>query len=302
MKLIHVSDTHIGRGDNALRFERVVDDLLANPPDAPEKCVIVHTGDLIDSASGTNRRAAKVLLDRLATRYRVLLCPGNHDYGDAMSVDEEDAQAFQRAFGDYIFQGKPSSFPVLSAVGPDHIFIGLDSNAEELGFWERWFAEGHLGKAQLSALNSMLDSPEVAGKQVVIYLHHHPFSFGYTVMADVGDRHPLSLLFARLSRPFLRLKDAYSLCQVVRDRAHVLLFGHMHFGLDCSGEGQKYGVRLALDGGSTTCADDDADRMRYRVIDLPELSRTVRMLHISAGKPEVLWRAPMELQKGQQCG
>jgi 3',5'-cyclic AMP phosphodiesterase CpdA len=280
MKLIHISDTHIGTGDNAMRFERVVDDLLAHPPGAPHECVIVHTGDLIDSASDANRRAARVLLDRLATRYRVLLCPGNHDYGDATSVDEEDAEAFQRAFGDYIFQGQPSSFPVLSEVGDDLVFIGLDSNAEELNFWERWFAEGHLGEEQLSALDRLLDSPAVAGRQVVVYLHHHPFSFGYSVMPDVGDRNPLYNFFANLTRPFLRLKDAYSLCQVLRDRVQVLLFGHMHFGLDCSGDGQKYGVRQALDGSSTTTTDNETDRMRYRVVDLSDLSYAVRTLKL----------------------
>jgi len=279
MKLIHISDTHIGRGDNALRFERVVDDLLANPPCAPSNCLIVHTGDLIDSASYANRRAARVLLDRLATRYRVLLCPGNHDYGDAMSVNTEAAQAFQQAFGDYIFHGNPPSFPVLSEIG-NHVFIGLDSNAAELSLWERWFAEGHLGVNQLTSLNDLLDSPAIAGRPVVVYLHHHPFSFGYSVMPDVGDRNPLNYLYVQLTRPFLRLKDAYSLCQVLRDRAQVLLFGHMHFGLDCGGEGRKYGIKLAMDGGSTTCTDDDTDRMRYRVIDLPDLSSTVRMLKL----------------------
>ncbi len=280
MKLIHISDTHIGRDGNALRFERVVDDLLANPPDAPENCLIVHTGDLIDSASDAHRKAARVLLDRLATRYRVLLCPGNHDYGNATSVDKEDAEAFQRAFGDYIFQGKPARFPVLNEVGTDLVLIGLDSNAEELNFWERWFAEGHLGEEQLSALDRLLDSPAVAGKQVVVYLHHHPFSFGYSVMPDVGDRNPLYYFYVHLTRPFLRLKDAYSLCQVVRDRVQGLLFGHMHFGLDCSGDGRKYGIKLALDAGSTTCTDNETDRMRYRVIDLTDLSQTVRMLKL----------------------
>ena len=67
---------------------------------------------------------------------------------------------------------------------------------------------------------------------------------------------------------------------MLRDRAQVLLFGHMHFGLDCGGEGRKYGIKLAMDGGSTTCTDDDTDRMRYRVIDLPDLSSTVRMLKL----------------------
>ena len=261
MKLIHISDTHIGRGHNTLRFERVVDDLLENPPDAPENCVIVHTGDLIDSATDISRQAGRLLLDRLATRYRVLLCPGNHDYGDALSVDKEAAQAFQRTFGDYIFQDKPSDFPVVSKMG-NYVFIGLDSSAEEMSFWERWFAEGHLGYKQLSALNKLLDSSELAGKLIVVYLHHHPFTFGYSVMPDVGDRNPLNYLYVQLTRPFLRLKDAFSLCQVLRDRVHVLLFGHMHFGLDCSGECRKYGMTLAFDGGSTTCTDDDMDRMR----------------------------------------
>lgn len=280
MKLIHISDTHIGLDDNAMRFERVVDHLLAHPPGAAHECVIVHTGDLIDSASDANRRAARVLLDRLATRYRVLLCPGNHDYGDATSMDEEAAEEFHRAFGDYIFQGQPSGFPVVNEVGDDLVFIGLDSNAEELNFWERWFAEGHIGEEQLSALDAHLDSAAAAGKHAVVYLHHHPFSFGYSVMPDVGDRNPLHNLYVHLTRPFLRLKDAYSLCQVLRDRARVLLFGHMHFGLDCSGDGQKYGIRQALDGSSTTGAGGDADRMRYRVIDLADMSYAVRALKL----------------------
>jgi calcineurin-like phosphoesterase family protein len=280
MKLIHISDTHIGKNDNALRFERVVDELLANPPDTKENCLVVHTGDLIDSASDANRKAARLLLDRLSARYRVLLCPGNHDYGDAMSIENEDAQAFQQAFGDYIFQGKPTTFPVLTEVGADHVFVGLDSNAEELKFWEHWFAEGHLGEKQLSALSQMLDSPAVAGKKVFVYLHHHPFSFGYSVMPDVGDKNPLFHLFSQFTRPFLRLKDAYSLCQVLRDRAQGMLFGHMHYGLNCSEDSRKYGVRLALDGSSTTCTDNDADRMRYRVIDLADLSQTTRMLKL----------------------
>ena len=67
----------------------------------------------------------------------------------------------------------------------------------------------------------------------------------------------------------------------VRDRMQVLLFGHMHFGLDCSSDGQRYGIRLALDASSTTCAGDEGgDRMRYRVIDLADMSYTVRALKL----------------------
>jgi hypothetical protein len=38
--------------------------------------------------------------------------------------------------------------------------------------------------------------------------------------------------------------------------------------LDYSAEGQRYGIPLALDGSSSTAAQMDTDRMRYRVIDL----------------------------------
>lgn len=280
MKLIHLSDTHLGRGDNVWRFEKIVDDLLANPPDVPENCLVVHTGDLIDSASEQHRTAGKRLLDRLGERYRVLLCPGNHDYGDAAAVNAEAARQFQHTFADYLFLDKAQTFPVLHEIGKDHVFIGLDSNAAELGFFERWFAEGHLGRKQLDALNLLLDRPELQGKQIIIYLHHHPFSFGYSVTPDVGDRNPLLHLFAWATRPFRRLKDAYSFCQIVRNRVQILLFGHMHFGLDCSGDSRRYGIDLALDGGSTTCTENDSDRMRYRIIDLKNLHQEIRMLRL----------------------
>jgi predicted phosphodiesterase len=278
MKLIHISDTHVGRGENVQRFGMVVDDLLSNPPDVPENCLVVHTGDVIDSATEVHRLAGKTLLKRLGERYRILLCPGNHDYGDAMAVNEEAAQKFREVFSNYIFQDKPPTFPVLHEVGGEYAFIGLDSNAAELSFFERWFAEGHLGTAQLAELDEILSRPELHGKKIIVYLHHHPFSFGYSVSPDVGDQHFLFHLFAWLTRPFRRLKDAYSFCQIVRDRAHMLLFGHMHFGLDCSGDGKRYGIPVAFDGGSSTCTENDSDRVRYRIIDLRSMTYEVRTI------------------------
>lgn len=39
---------------------------------------------------------------------------------------------------------------------------------------------------------------------------------------------------------------------------------------------------MALDGSSTTCAEDESDRMRYRVVDLANMSYTVRTLKLPA--------------------
>lgn len=279
MKIIHLSDTHIGTGANAARADLVVDDLVRHPPDELSRCVVVHTGDLIDAATPDNRQTAKSMLDRLnEAGYRVLLCPGNHDYGDTFEVNNEAAGTFKEEFAPYLFHGEPQEFPVLHHVNGDTALIGLDSNAAELRFLQGFFAEGHLGAPQLDRLNRILDTNALIGKKVVLYLHHHPFYYGYSVMPDVGDGHPLKHLVARLTRPFRRMKDAYSLCQIIRDRVQAVLFGHMHEGLDCSGESGKYGIRLALDGSSTTDTDNVHDRLRYRIIDLAAMTHTVRMI------------------------
>ena len=279
MKIIHLSDTHISSGANAARSELVVDDLIRHPPDELARCVVVHTGDLIDAATPDNRQTAKRLLDRLKVAgYRVLLCPGNHDYANMYGVNNDEARIFKQEFAPHLFHNEPHEFPVQHSMNDGYVLIGLDSNAAELKFPHGLFAEGHLGASQLDKLNRLLDSHALSGKKIVLYLHHHPFYYGYSVMPDVGDGHPLKHLVARLTRPFRRMQDAYSLCQIIRDRVQVVLFGHMHEGLDCSSESGKYGIRLALDGNSSTDADNNHDRLRYRIVDLATMTHTVRML------------------------
>lgn len=282
MKIIHLSDTHIGLKGMAERFALIIDDLTRQHPLNPGSHVIVHTGDLIHRADADNRKTARALLDRLRDfGYPVLLCPGNHDYGDSLSMGAKAARAFQADFADYLFQdGKEEVFPSLYLRG-DCAFIGLDSNAAELSGLACLLAEGYLGKAQLARLNALLDSDSLRGRKIIVFLHHHPFAAGYSVSPDVGDGRLAFNLFAGLTRPFRRLKDAHSFARLVRDRARVLLFGHMHHGLDCSGEAMKYGIPLALDGGSSTCAEIGDDRMRYRIIDTVIMTRETRFLPLS---------------------
>lgn len=265
MKIIHLSDTHVGYGDNERRLRALLHDIAELG--APQDHVVVHTGDLIHHGHPDERRLGRALLDTLADQgWRILLAPGNHDYGDSLHVDPQWAADFRQHFAPFIFGAAPAQFPVLTLLD-DCAFIGLDSNEAEMGFWERWMAEGYLGEGQISRLNALLDSTALQGRTVVLYLHHHPFFDAPVVRADVGDHGYLSHLFGWNTRRFRRLKDAYSLMQCVRDRADILLFGHQHFGLDYSAEGQRYGIRTALDASSSTATQMDTDRMRYRVID-----------------------------------
>ena len=265
MKVIHLSDTHVGRDNNSVRLQRLLDDISTLGD--PSEYLLIHTGDLCDRATPDAMQQSRAILDPFADKgWRILLCPGNHDCGNALHVDPQCAQAFRDHFSNYIFGRQAKQYPVLTLTS-DCALIGLDSNAAEMSWWERWAAEGFLGAAQTDALNALLDQPAVRQRKVVVYLHHHPFFDAFAVRGDVGDRNYLSHVLGWNTRRFRRLKDAYTLMQTLRDRVDVLLFGHQHFGLDYSTEGQRYGVPLALDGSSSTATQMDTDRMRYRVID-----------------------------------
>ena len=285
MKIIHLSDTHVGRNNNgssnAELVDLIIDDILSleNPSDY----LVVHTGDLIDKGNQQYRDLGSSLLARLSDQgVRVLLCPGNHDCGDAMHVDPTIAAQFKAQFAPYIFGQQPTQFPVLNIID-DCAFIGLDSNQAEMSWLDRWLAEGNLGGAQITALSKLLDLPEVRDKVVVLYLHHHPFFDAFVVSADVGDGHLLSHLFSWNTRRFRRLKDAYTLMQCIRDRVDIVLFGHQHFGLDYSAEAQRYGIPTALDASSSTCTEMDTDRMRYRIIDTESGFITTRFVAFPPG-------------------
>lgn len=263
MKLVHLSDTHVGLDNNAERLDRVVEDILSLG--RPREHVVVHTGDLIDAGESWQMALARPFLERLTERgWRVLLSPGNHDYGDALKVDSAWARTFREHFRPYLFGDQPEGFPRLTVIG-DCAFIGLDSNAGEMNFWLRWMAEGHLGQPQIAALDRLLEAQR--GKTVVVYLHHHPFQDAYAVEPEPGQRGYVSHILGLNTRRFRRLKDAHALLHCLRDRAHLLLFGHQHFGLDYSMEGQRYGIPLALDASSTTRAREDCRRLSYRIVD-----------------------------------
>lgn len=280
MKIIHLSDTHIGHGDCDLQFRKIVDDLTLWRPCDPEHHLIVHTGDLVHRASDSASldRAHRLLSELRSFGYRILLCPGNHDYGDSLSVSEELAGQFQSRFREFLFPDQShAGFPALHTEG-EYSFIGLDSNHGELNWHDRLFAEGEFGKTQLERLDELLERQHALDRRIVLYFHHHPFPYGFMVNPGLREAGGVGHWIMLLTRSFRRLKDAFGFNQMARDRVRLLLFGHMHFGLDCRAESGKYGIPLAFDGGSSTGKDMPGKNLRYRIIDLDSLSAETRFL------------------------
>lgn len=281
MKIIHISDTHIGSGNAVERFERIIDD-IHQVTAGGGTWVLVHTGDLIDRAGAAEADTAIHLLNKLADgsgggAIPLLLTPGNHDYGWSWHIDRDRAAEFRATFAPYIFGAAPAQFPTLRII-ENCAFIGLDSSASEFGIIKGFFAEGDLGAEQRDRLETLLDDPALRGLTKVVYMHHHPFIDSYSVRPDLGDRHYFAKVYQWYGRSRLRLKDANSLLQVLRDRIDLLLFGHKHYGLDHCFEAKRYGIGMAFDASSTTAEGMDTTYMRYRVIDTDTGSVVVRLV------------------------
>lgn len=230
-KIIHLSDIHVGYKDHAQRFRTLAENLVAQEGLKASDYVVVITGDLVDNANNpTSYDEAKTTLDFLKTNgfVHVLVVPGNHDYGSGKRGNKKFVNIFSHKF-----YGMEITFPKKDIID-DIAFLGLDSMAEELHFYDELFADGELGTKQLKRLEEMLSSQDVRMcRKRVIYMHHHPFKW----------------------RPLHQLKDSRRLKRVL-NRAmakgisiDALLFGHNHEGKLHHG---KWGIPRCYDAGTAT--------------------------------------------------
>jgi len=241
-KIIHLSDLHIGHEDCGTKFRTIIDNIAFLKQPA-ENYIIVITGDIVDNANigGLMDEAASgfELFENLG--YRVLVAPGNHDYGTGTMGDEKFIDLFKKKY----YKKVDISYPKLDII--DGVaFIALDSTAEELHWYDRFLSEGELGKDQLNNLSKMLNSPEIADLKKVIYLHHHPFDF------KLG----------------MQLRDSEGLKKIIENKADALLFGHYHVNPSIAGRifHGVWGIPRCYNGGTSTHKNGNIGFQR--VIDL----------------------------------
>jgi len=257
-KIIHLSDLHVGYQECGRRYQKIVDQLISKFSDKADKFVIVITGDLVDNAhiqedyvlvkEGFNALKQVGFKD-------ILVIPGNHDYGTGSKGDKKFVKIFQEHFFN-----DTNSYP-RKVIIENCAFIGLDSIAEELHWYDALWSEGELGDEQLGRLSALLEGDDVrACMGRVIYFHHHPFD----------------------ARPLHELKDSKKLKKVLEDirgkniSIDALLYGHNHAGESHNGH---WGISRCYDGGSATLKPRPAAvsklpwfqvKSSIRVIDLSE--------------------------------
>jgi predicted phosphohydrolase len=202
MKIIHLSDLHIGHKECGERFQTIIGNISSRMTPA-EDYIIVITGDICDNASNPEQReeAAHSLEELQGLGYRILAVPGNHDYGTGTIGNIRNVKLFKERF----YKDPDITYPKTDIIN-NTAFIGLDSTAEELNWHDRIFAQGELGREQLERLEKILNDNEISKMMKVVYLHHHPFDF------KIGRQ----------------LKDSGHLKKIIENRISILLFGHYH--------------------------------------------------------------------------
>ncbi len=241
-KIIHLSDLHVGHEECGANFEAIVDDIISLKRPAKNYIVLI-TGDIVDNANhgGQIDEAVRVFKRLEEHGYRLLVIPGNHDYGTGVSGNKKFVNVFKKRY----YKSLDINYPKLDIIGKT-AFIGLDSTAEELHWNDRFFSEGELGRDQLKRLKKMLKEPKVASRKKVVYLHHHPFDF------KLG----------------MQLKDSKDLRKVIENKIDALLFGHYHADPEIAGKTfhGAWGIPRCYNAGSSTHKNGDTGFQR--IIDL----------------------------------
>jgi 3',5'-cyclic AMP phosphodiesterase CpdA len=255
LKIIQLSDLHIGKSNNIEKTSRLVDWIINNQ-DQHQSELILITGDLVDDGANWQFLQAKTEIQRLEDEgYKVLVAPGNHDYGpDGIREKKQSKKDFEDLIsqvGDY-----PHLF-----IQSGQAFVILDSMAAEIERVDFWGAQGFLGEKQLQLLDKLLDelADNPAVENVILAMHHHPFDY----------------LFYHGLRDHEDLKGVISRRMHEPPRVNVLLFGHKHldhrFNDPEENKEVLYGIDCIFAAGSTVERNHQG-KMIIPVIDLVDKS------------------------------
>jgi len=262
-KILHMSDLHIGYKDFLDRFHEIAVKLSNGFAGDPSDIIIVISGDLVENANNFDSfKEIKNELKKLKHEgfAGLLVVPGNHDYGTGSYGDKKFVNIFKQNFLE-----EDIEYPLIDII-EDIAFIGLDSMAAELHWYDKLWAEGEIGNDQLNRMDNILREDNIRScNKRVIYLHHHPFD----------------------QKPFHQLKDSFKLRKIlvnaINDNISIdaILYGHNHEGKSNNGH---WGIKRCYDAGSINLKPRSKSKKKFpwydkvenstRVIDLEKIPDT----------------------------
>lgn len=208
IEIYHVSDLHFGRDTKGAKrlLKKIKDEFEIGDH---ENRFLLATGDITQDGS---KRQYQTALKALAPfKPKVLIAPGNHDYGiigfiySAHRAKNFDAiLTGELGIGHQFFPKVPFSRLIEDGNGDKVLLIGLNSCMKTPSWLD--IAKGEIGEAQRNDLAKILSESQYKNIPKIVFLHHIPHR-----RADgIG----------------MSLKDFEKLMSIVRNKVDALTFGH----------------------------------------------------------------------------
>lgn len=238
IRIIHISDIHWGKYKSHNKriksnIKKIWDKYFSSPEKRNENYLLV-AGDMTDDGKAQQYKDVQELLSGF--KGRILLAPGNHDYGPH-GVGYKSTCA--KAFDTYMTKGlagfKETYFskdkPITKVLSDENgnqkvLSIGLNGCLKTKSILDT--ACGELGKSQWQALKRILKDSKYKNMWKIVYLHHHPFV-----------QHHLTH----------RLYDSEKLMLILYDKIDILAFGHMHKRKKCEEDEDFFDIKHIADAG-----------------------------------------------------
>ncbi|NBD08808.1 metallophosphoesterase family protein [Corallococcus silvisoli] len=236
MRFVHCSDVHLTadyRGESLLRlgwrrwlalpellaggraraYLRAPQVLAAIAREARDHAAdhFILSGDLTACALDSEFQAAREALGSLVEdRSRCTVIPGNHDVYTPGSLR---TGRFARYFGHLLESDLPEHcregpFPFVRRVGDEAAVVGLCSARVPP---VPGISQGYIGRAQLEGLAAVAADPRLAGRALLVVVHHAP-------LTPVGE----------VAQGPWGLRDGQALCALLPGARHAVLHGHIH--------------------------------------------------------------------------
>ena len=172
---------------------------------------LILSGDLTAYAMDAEFAGAQQALAAVVHRkQRCTIIPGNHDRYTPRALSQH---RFEKYFGALLESDLPEyvaedGFPFVRLLGDRDAVIGLCSARVPA---LPGFSFGFIGRAQLGALARLVQDPRLAGRAVLVAVHHAPFK---------ADGTP--------DKPLHGLRDAAELLALLPGPRFAVLHGHIH--------------------------------------------------------------------------
>lgn len=194
MKVIHLSDLHIGLSDlEAKRFVRFSSHISHYYPDI----TVVITGDITDSGTEEQFKEAHRLISLLRQTNPVIVVPGNHDYAWKGNIFYKKAW---KSWVKYFCTQYDEPGIAWHGLNGTHFYCVDSGDPNDKEISARGYISGDLARRLKQRLLGAKNLPRV------VLLHHHPFDDGF----------------------FTKLNGADLLLDAVSGNCEALLFGHKH--------------------------------------------------------------------------